>query len=132
MKKPIDGLTELQLDVIRVLWERGEASAAEVAGALAPRRKLAQTTVATLLTRLEKKGVVAHSVEGRTYLYRACVKETEARSSIVARVKKAFAGDVSTLFAQLLRDDEIGAEELAQVRELIAQRERELKRNHGK
>ena len=132
MKKPIQGLTELQLDVMRVLWAKSEASAAEVAEALAPRRKLALTTVATLLSRLEKRGVVAHTVEGRSYIYRPRVKEAEVRGTIVARVKEAFAGDLSALFAQLLRDEEVGPDELAQVREMIAQRERELKRSHDK
>ena len=48
-------LSELQLAVMRVLWTQNEASTAEVAAALAPQRDLAHTTVATLLTRLEKQ-----------------------------------------------------------------------------
>ena len=54
-------LTELQIAVMRVLWEKGEATVAEIWEALRPERGLAQTTVATLLCRLEKRGVVAHT-----------------------------------------------------------------------
>ena len=125
MIKKTQELTDLQLDLMRVLWSRGEATAAEVLELVKPRRKLAATTVATLLSRLEKKGVVAHRVDGRTYVYRACASEGEVRRSLVGRVKQAFAGDLTALMAQLL-DDEIGADDLARVRELIEAREREL------
>ena len=57
-------LSELQLDLMRVLW-RGEASVADVAAALAQSRGLAHTTVATLLTRLAKRGIVAQRRDGR-------------------------------------------------------------------
>ena len=126
MSKKTEDLTDLQLDLMRVLWARGEATAAEVLELVKPRRKLAATTVATLLSRLEKKGVVEHRVDGRTYVYRACASESEVRRSLVGRVKQAFAGDLTALLAQLLDDGEIGADDLARVRELIEAREREL------
>ncbi|MGH7470300.1 MAG: BlaI/MecI/CopY family transcriptional regulator [Longimicrobiales bacterium] len=119
-------LTELQVELMRVLWERGEASAAEVWSALRPRRRLATTTVATLLTRLERRGVVGHRVEGRTYIYRPRVAEAEVRSSLLGRVKDAFAGDVSALFAQFLDEHDVDGDDLARMRELIETKEREL------
>jgi BlaI family transcriptional regulator, penicillinase repressor len=126
MSRRVQELTDLQLDLMRVLWTRGEATAAEVLELVKPRRQLAATTVATLLSRLEKKGVVAHRVDGRTYVYRPCASEDEVRRSLVGRVKQAFAGDMTALLAQLLDDGEIGAQDLARVRELIDAREREL------
>lgn len=119
-------LTEVQLDVMRVLWSKGEATAAEVTEALRHTRALAATTVATMLTRLEKKDVVTHTVDGRTFVYRATLTEEAATGSLLSRLKSAFAGDVPALFAQLLRDDEIKADDLVRVRELIEAREREL------
>ena len=119
-------LTDLQIDVLRVLWERGEASAGEVTDALRGRRDLAATTVATLLTRLEKRGVVTHRVEGRSYIYRAEVGEGDVRRTLLTRVKGAFAGDVSALLAQLISDEQLDANDLARARELIELREREL------
>jgi predicted transcriptional regulator len=70
--------------------------------------------------------VVEHRVDGRTYVYRAAASESEVRRSLVGRVKQAFAGDMPALLAQLLDDGEIGADDLARVRELIEAREREL------
>eukprot|EP01034_Spumella_vulgaris_P005285 gene5285-6745_t len=65
-------LSELQLALMRVLWERGEASTAEVVEALHEAgRALAHTTVATLLTRLEKRGMISASRDGRQLRYRA-------------------------------------------------------------
>jgi predicted transcriptional regulator len=125
MKKRAD-LTDLQLDVMRVLWRRGEANATTVWEALRARRRLATTTVATLLKRLEKKGVVTHRVEGRTHIYRARLAEEDMRRGLLGRVSAAFSGDVAALLAQLLDEHDVNAEDLARVRALIAAKEREL------
>ncbi len=126
MKRRTQELTELQQELMRVLWQKGEASAAEVWEAIRPRKRLATTTIATLLSRLEKKGVVSHRVEGRTYIYRPRVEEVTVRSSLLGRVKDAFAGDVAALMAQLLDEHDVDADDLARVRELIAAKQREL------
>jgi predicted transcriptional regulator len=121
-------LTELQLAVMRVLWLRGEATVLEVQEALQPKRPLAQTTVATLLSRLEKRGVVAYRMDGRQYVYRPLITEDEVRSSALAEVKDLlFEGDVATLVSQLLTAEEVGPADLAKVRMMIEARERELK-----
>jgi predicted transcriptional regulator len=126
MKRRVQELTVLQRELMQVLWQKGEASASEVLEALRPQKKLAATTVATLLSRLEKKGVVSHRVEGRTFIYRPKVEETAVRSSLLDRVKDAFAGDVAALMAQLLDEHDVNSEDLARVRELIAAKQREL------
>jgi predicted transcriptional regulator len=126
MTRSRQDLTELQQELMRVLWQKGEASASEVWEALRARKPLATTTVATMLSRLEKKGVVSHRVEGRTYIYRPRVEEAAVRSSLLDRVKDAFAGDVAALMAQLLDEHEVDADDLARVRELISAKQREL------
>jgi BlaI family transcriptional regulator, penicillinase repressor len=121
-------LTELQLAVMRVLWLRGEATVLEVQDALHEERPLAQTTVATLLSRLEKRRIVAYRTDGRQYVYRPLITEDEVRGSVLAEVKdRLFQGDVTTLVSQLLSDAEVGAADLAKVRKLIDARERALK-----
>ena len=95
MGDPVE-LTDLQLDVMRVLWDRGGATTAEVHRALADTRGLAFTTVATLLTRMEKRGVVERASSERPFLYRARVSEREVRRSMVGGlVERLFAGDVA-------------------------------------
>jgi predicted transcriptional regulator len=117
-------LSELQLAVMRVLWTQLEASTAEVASALAPHRDLAHTTVATLLTRLEKRGVVAQRREGRQLIYRPLVMEPEVRRSMVAAmVANLFRGDPGALLSHLVRESEVDAGDLDRVRAMLAQKE---------
>lgn len=110
-------LSELQLAVVRVLWKRGEATTAEVVADLGAKRGLAHTTVATLLTRLDKRGLLAHRRDGRTLIYRALVTESEVRRSMVAGlVANLFQGDFAALVAHLVRRDEVAPKDLAKIR----------------
>lgn len=114
-------LSELQIELMRVLWTRGEASTADVAEALAGSRGLAHTTVATLLSRLEKRGVVASRRDGRQLVYRARLAEGEVRRSMVAGLLGSlFGGDPRALLAHLVREEEIAAGDLERVSRLLA------------
>jgi BlaI family transcriptional regulator, penicillinase repressor len=117
-------LSDPQFALMRVLWQRGEASVAEAAEALAPERRLAHTTVATMLTRLEKRGLVDARRDGRQLQYRARVAERDVRRSMVSGLLSTlFAGDAKALVAHLLREDEIEPNDLERVRELLARKE---------
>ena len=119
MAEPIE-LTELQITILRLLWARGQASVAEIWEALHAERGLAQTTVATLLTRLERRGVVARNAEQRQYLYRALVTEAEVQRSMVEELTdRLFEGDVTALVNHLLTSQEIAPGDLARLRDLI-------------
>jgi len=114
-------LSELQIALMRVLWRRGESSVADVAAELAEERGLKPTTVATLLTRLEKRGVVAQRREGRQLFYRADVGEAQVRRSMVADLIGAlFEGDARQLVAHLVQESEIAPGDLAKVRKRLA------------
>lgn len=115
---------------MRALWDLGEGSGREVQEALESLgRALAPTTVATVLGRLEKRGLVTHRREGRQYIYRATVSQQEMQRSVISRVTETlFRGDVTALFSQLLRARDIGPGDLAQVKALIEARERETGR----
>lgn len=128
MDAPDSGpITGLQLDVLRSLWRAGRATVAEVARALEPRRKLAPTTVATLLKRLEKRGLVTYEREGRSFVYSACVTEDEVAARAVDEVaEQVFQGDLSAFAARLLSRDDLAKGDLDRIRALIEQREREL------
>ncbi len=113
-------LTELQITILRHLWARGEASVSEVWEELHRERGLAQTTVATLLTRLERRGVVARRSDQRQYLYRALVSEDEVRQSMVSELtERLFAGDVTALVNHLLASQEVAPGDLARLRTMI-------------
>jgi predicted transcriptional regulator len=114
-------LSELQIALMRVLWQRGETSTADVAAELAEERGLKHTTVATLLTRLEKRGVVAQRREGRQLFYRALVGEAQVRRSMVADLIGAlFDGDARALVAHLVQESDIAPGDLAKVRKRLA------------
>ncbi|MCK7592396.1 BlaI/MecI/CopY family transcriptional regulator [Pseudomarimonas salicorniae] len=113
-------LSDLQLDLMRVLWARGEASTAEVAEALAGSRDLAYTTVATLLSRLEKRGLLSARRDGRQVCYRPRIAEHEVRRSMVSGLLGSlFGGDARALLAHLLREEEIQPGDLTRARALL-------------
>ena len=119
------GLSELQLDLMRVLWARGEASVGEVAEALAPARGLAHTTVATLLTRLAARGAVEARREGRQLVYRAVVSEPQVRRSMVSTlIQRLFSGDPNALLAHLVSETDTAQGDLARVQALLRKGER--------
>lgn len=125
------GLTELQLEIMTVLWDRGEATVETVRESLEPERDLAHTTVSTLLSRLQKRGVVSRRKEGRQYVYTAAVAAERVQRSVVTEIgevaDRLFAGDVADLVTTLLAESDVGADDLARVRAMIDAKEAELR-----
>lgn len=112
-------LSDLQLDLMRVLWRSGDLSVGEVTEALAD-RGLAHTTVATLLTRLEKRGAVAARRDGRMLVYTTCVSEAQVRRNMVSSlIAQVFRGDPTALLAHLVSEREVAKGDLEQVRALL-------------
>jgi BlaI family transcriptional regulator, penicillinase repressor len=117
-------LTPLQLAVMQVLWASDEASVSDVQKGMAGKR-LALTTVATLLTRLEQRGLLAHRVEGRQYIYRARVTPVDVRQSVTRDLLGSlFHGDVTAFVTQLLDARDLTREEIADLKRLIKSKER--------
>ncbi len=117
-------LSDLQLGLLRILWDRREATALDVHAALVEqRRELAPTTVSTMLTRLEKKGLITHRVEGRQYIFRPLVSEPEVRRSMLARLTDYFfKGDVGALVSHLVDKHEATRDDVAELKQLLAER----------
>lgn len=125
MTNEID-LSPLQLAVLRTVWQRGEATVAEVHAALEPERRLASTTVATLLSRLEKRGFLAHRMEGRQFIYRSTISELDVRRSMVSELTRTlFQGDPAALVSHLIKTEDIRPGDLERVRALLAARSEE-------
>ena len=113
-------LSDLQLGVIRVLWEAKEATAAEVQKALRGRRKLALTTISTVLSRLEKRGLVSHRTVGRVFIYKPRVSEDAVLHADVSDLtRRWFEGNAAALVSHLLDAKAIGPGELARVRAIL-------------
>ena len=113
-------LTALQLSMLRVLWDRGEATVTDIWEALQEERGLAQTTLATMLSRLERRGVVTHRTQARQFVYRALVSESEVRHSMVSELTgRLFEGDVPALVSHLLTAQDVSPGDRARIREML-------------
>jgi predicted transcriptional regulator len=121
-------LAELQCAIMQVLWERGESTVAAVRQALEPGRKLAHTTVGTMLAKLEDADRVAHRGEGRVNVYRPLIDREEVTRSMVSDLaERLFGGDVTEMFCHLLDASRVTPEEINRLKQLIRTKERELK-----
>ena len=113
-------LGELQAAIMRVLWDEGEATVARVHEVLYPNRKLAPSTVATMLRKMEAKGVVAHRQADRLFIYRPAVDESEVRRGMVDQlVGRLFAGDPMELVHHLIREGDVEWEQLRALRRRV-------------
>jgi predicted transcriptional regulator len=118
-------LGDLQLQIMQALWERGEATVAEVHCALEGERNLAYTTVATMLRKMEARGLVAHRTAARSFVYRAGVKEKAVSQGMTDHLlERLFGGSLSGLVSHLLSSREVSREELSKLERLIAERKK--------
>lgn len=116
-------LGDLQLRILKALWTRGEASVAQVHEAIPDGAHLAYTTVATMLRKLEGRGLVKHRTVGRTFIYSAVVPEAQvSRSMAEHMLDRLFGGSVTGLVNHLLTAREISPRELTELGRLIARR----------
>jgi len=121
-------LTELQLAILRVVWDKGEATVQDIWEALHPDRGLAQTTIATMLSRLERRGVVTRRAQARQYHYKAAVTEQEVQHSMVGELtERLFDGDVTALVQHLLSGEDVSPGDIAKIRDMIERVETESK-----
>ena len=119
-------LGDLQLRIMKVLWERNEATVAEVLDALDDTdATLAYTTIATMLRKMETRGLVVHRTEGRSFIYRAKVAaEDVSRSMANHLVDRLFEGSLLEAVNHLLSSREVTQAELRQLEKLIAERKK--------
>lgn len=114
-------LSDQQFQIVQAVTKRGEASAKDVQNEL-DHLKLAHTTIATVMSRLEKKGVLVSSVEGRERVYRCLVDEQLIRQSMVnSMISTLFRGDSKALMAHLIHEGEIDSNELDELKAMIQQ-----------
>jgi predicted transcriptional regulator len=113
-------LTDGELRLMRVLWDKGEASVGEVVTALKEKPKPAYNTVLTLLRILERKGYVTHRKDGRAFVFAATVDRSDARrNALKSLVDRFFEGSPRLLVLNLLEDEQLSAEALMGIRESI-------------
>jgi predicted transcriptional regulator len=113
-------LTEAELRLMKLLWQRGESAVGDLVAAMPDGAALAYNSVLTTIRILEQKGYVRHRVEGRAFIYCACVEEQEAERTEVRHMLQRFFGNSrERLLLSLLGDGEITAEELQRLKDAI-------------
>ena len=121
-------LTDLELKVVKVLWDLEEASVYQIQESLKAEREFAITTISTILKRLKDKEVVDFRKEGRQYIYRALISEKETQASMTnTLVDQLFDGKSSVLVNHLLEEDAFEAEELERLKKLIEEAQKRQK-----
>lgn len=120
-------LTEAELRVMNIVWDKGKTTVGEVAAALPGEPGLAYNTVLTTLRILEQKGYVRHTTprEGRAFVYRAVVDRKQAsRNAVRHVVRRFFANSPELLVLNLLDDGDLSEQELRNIRSLLADGEK--------
>ncbi len=119
-------LTEAELRLMDVLWEKGPSTVQQVLQALPTRPSLAYNSVLTTIRILEKKGYVKHAKDGRAYVYMPLVERADAtRSEISHLLHRFFKNSHELLVLNILEDQKIDAEELKRLRQLVTGSSRE-------
>lgn len=114
--------SELELQVLAVLWREGASTAREVSEYMPDGKRRAYTTVLSVLQVMEKKGLVKHRPDGRAHRYSASVTKRQVLGPMLRQlVSNVFGGSASTAVQHLLAENKVSAEELDEIRALIAE-----------
>jgi predicted transcriptional regulator len=120
------GLTPLELEIMKVLWEGGPLSVQAVQERLAPARKLAYNTVQTMLTVLHRKGKVRRTLKDRAHYYAPSVSKLQAARQVVGDiVQRMFEGSPEGLVMSLVETRQLTPEKLAALAAMLEKDERD-------
>lgn len=113
-------LGTVQLKIMRVLWDEGEATARQITDSLSQSMPIAHSTVQTLLRKLEAKSAIEHVKQERTFVFRPLIAEGEVtRSAAQDLLSRVFQGSISGLVAHLLEGEDVSPQEMKRLRELV-------------
>jgi predicted transcriptional regulator len=123
MKPPKPVPTDLELELLKTIWARGQATVREVFQDLSEQRKIAYTTVLTMMGVLERKGYLTKEPGERAYIYSPAVPQEEmVRSMVDEFIGRVFNGSAQPLLVHLAGDERIAPAELAEVEKIVKAR----------
>lgn len=112
--------SELELQVLAVLWEQGPSTVRQVLAATPDKKARAYTTMLSVLQVMEKKGLVAHRREGTTHVYRPRVKKRQIlRPLLRTLTRNVFGGDPAAVLHYLVDDSSISDEQVQEIRAIV-------------
>jgi BlaI family transcriptional regulator, penicillinase repressor len=117
--------TDVEMQVLSVLWQNGPSTARQVLQAMPDRKIRAYTTVLTVMQVMEKKGLLSHTRQGMAHIYKPKVTKRDVlRPMMRGLVERIFGGSTSAAVQQLLSETDVTADELAKIREMLRDHER--------
>jgi len=120
-------LGDLQLKIMKALWDASEATVTQVRETVSPDARLAHSTIATMLRKMEARGLIKHRLLERKFLYRPLVKQDEvARKMSEHFIEGLFEGSLADMVSHLLKTQDISRQELDRLEKLIAEQKRKL------
>jgi BlaI family transcriptional regulator, penicillinase repressor len=126
MKKDLDSiiLTRQELQIMKVVWERGAATVKEVCDSMSLKKVTAYTTILTLMGILEEKGALVHSRSGRAYVYKPVLSRQQAtRNQVRDVLTRFFDGCPEKMIETVIENEIKGPEQLGTVKSLLESRE---------
>lgn len=125
MRKPNPTLTPQELEIMKVVWARRQATVREVYEELRAGRQLAYTTVMTMMNVLERKGHLRKRAEGRSFRYRPARPQNQVVGSMVRDfVERVFGGSAQPLLVRLVEEHDLSPEELDALSRRIEEKKR--------
>jgi predicted transcriptional regulator len=119
-KGKLRAMSPAETEILRLVWQLGEATVQQIHGALPESRKVAYKTVQTLLRRLEKKGYLTHKIKGKAYVFCPAVKrEAVVKRTVLDFLDRLFGGDPRPLMQFLAEEGHIDAKDIEELRKLI-------------
>src|SRR6202167_2039719 len=115
-RPPRKALSELEHQLMEILWTRGPATAEQIREALAPRHALKDSTIRTILKRLQEKGYVTHKIEGKAFVYSGVEKPRNVAGRAVRQILDKFCdGSLEQLLVGLVENEVVDRTELQQL-----------------
>jgi predicted transcriptional regulator len=123
MRPPSKTLTDQELEIMKIVWVRQTATVRDVYEALLERRKVAYTTVMTMMKILEHKGYLHRKQVDRAYVYRPAQPKNQVIGKMVRDfVNRVFNGSAEPLLVHLIEDRRLTGDEIEEIRRLIGER----------
>lgn len=120
MKKSLTPLGESEMEILHHVWELGEATVAEIQEKILENRKVAYTTVMTIMKNLNDKGFLKYRKQGVTYVYSAAIEPENVQFGLINNlISKVFKGSPSALIQTLVKAENLNNEELKAIKKLI-------------
>jgi len=125
-RKPSKSFTDRELEIMRIVWDLGEATAKQIQEQLPGDRHY--NSVLTIIRVLERKGHLAHRVEGRAHIYRARQQAEKARNKVLSHlISQVFGGSPASLVLHLVETGDLTEDDLSEVRQQVNARAEALK-----